>query len=267
MSETTHGIYVRKELTPLSPVELQKENLFPSLAEAYAAVLDETSSDQDFGAAWKLGGTTPTTRAAFSVEKLYFGPLHKSEVLTAPTKAPGFKLFELKGEAEIGLRIAEKAQSLLQKKDKQAILNCPLEELFDAWCVTLELPSSPITNLSACGVNALIADRCAPGAIVLSQAKPISNDVLQAWQTSSLKIVMNGQAIANGDVAVLVDTPQDCARKFIVEALENGFAPAAGQWISTGGITPCVPLELGAKVQVHLNELVVIEFEVGDGAK
>lgn len=252
--------YVREELAPREPIALPPERVPSDIGEAYRLLRGEVGHDSRFGAAWKLGGTTATTRRIFRVEALYFGPLHETELLTAPPRAPGRPLAEIKGEAEIALRIAPQAEALLES-GVDAIAEAPLAELFDAWCITLEMPSSPISNLVEAGVAALVADRCAAGALLLGPLHPYAAGT--DWTGTRLRTEQDGETIAEGGAEALVDPADVCARDFLIEALRRGFRPAPGQWISTGGITPCVPFRDGAEVVVFHDDTPVLRFTVG----
>jgi 2-keto-4-pentenoate hydratase len=256
------ALYVRKTVTPLEPVTLSVGEVPPDINEAYRLLREQIGADLAFGAAWKLGGTTRTTRKVFNIDKLYFGPLHESEVMVEPSVAPGRPLFELKGEVEIALRIAPDVADVL-KGDPAVIATTPSVTLFDAWCVVLELPSSPIVDLAAAGVAALVADRCASGALLLGPANVFN--AASDWTGDKLSTEQDGEVIAIGGVDALVASPDVCARDFLVEALIRGFAPRPGQWISTGGLTPCVPLKIGAKVTVFLNNVAALSFVAGLG--
>lgn len=252
--------YVREALAPVEPVTLEPERVPADIGEAYRLLKAEVASDLRFGAAWKLGGTTAVTRRIFSVDELYFGPLHETEILTAPAIAPGRRLAETKGEAEIALRIAPAAEGMLEA-GAEVVAETPFDELFDAWCVTLEMPASPITNLVQAGVAALVADRCAAGALLIGPVHPYT--AATDWTGATLRTEQDGVVIAEGGVDALVDPADVCARDFLVEALRRGFRPAPGQWISTGGLTPCVPFREGAEIAIFFRDEPVIRFTVG----
>ncbi|UTY46689.1 hypothetical protein [Sinorhizobium fredii] len=251
--------YFRKERTPLEPVHLFTSQVPTNLSEAYGGIREVVSADPSFGTAWKLGGTTATTQRIFNVDKLYFGALHKCEVAVLPARAPTFPTFELKGEAEIAIRIAPSAMNLLE--GETAIRSALPSALFDSWCVALELPSSPIGNLVECGLLALVADRCAAGFLALGRAREIDDAI--DWTSSKIRIEQNGEVIASGGADALVWTPDECGRAFLLEALAQGFKPKPGQWISTGGATPCVPYNRGAEISVFYNDNEELRFIAG----
>ena len=232
--------YLRQERSPLSAVTLGGDTTPASLSAAYAGMAVEIGREPDRWAAWKLGGTNYGSQAAFNVTRGYFGAIDRTEILWEPAIAPGFPLFEIKGEVEVALRIAADGQG------------------FDAWCVCLEMPSSPITNLLEAGVAALVADRCAAGALLLGAEKPVSR--LNETESASFTLEIDGGAASVGTLADLVASPADCLEDFLALAAETDFKPKAGDWVATGGITKCVAFKPGAHVRVLFNEDVALDF-------
>lgn len=231
--------YVRTELNPITPLRLTERQIFANLSEAYRAVRERNVSG--FGAGWKLGGTTEFTRRLFAVDDVYFGALHESEVVTAGAEnaaVPPHPLAELKGEVEIALRIAQDTSS------------------FDAWCIALEMPSSPITNLVEVGVTALVADRCAAGCLVLGSPRSLAE--LGGDPDFPILVEQAGSIVCEGHTKNLLLPPRAAANRFLELAKSHGFTPSPGQWVSTGGLTPCVPLEPGRRVEVHADGLLAL---------
>jgi len=232
--------YFRQEKSPLSAITLGGDATPASLAEAYAGMAVEIGREPARWGAWKLGGTNFGSQAAFNVTRGYFGAIDRSEILLAPAVAPGFPLFEIKGEVEVALRIGADGTG------------------FDAWCICLEMPSSPITNLLEAGVNALVADRCAAGALLLGAEQSV--ETIGAIDKARFTLEINGEAASVGTLADLVASPQACLDDFRALAAETGFTPKVGDWVATGGITKCIAFEPGAHVRVLFNEEVVLDF-------
>ena len=245
MPHTDSVPYVRSDLTPLERFRLPPTRVFATLGRAYEAVRRVAETDPRFGAAWKLGGTTAATRTLFRTDQAYFGILHANELLVRPAKAPCLLLCELKGEVEIALRISTSTSQS--------------DPCFDAWCIAFEMPASPIENLVALGVNALVADRCAAGALLLGAPQSMQ-DLSRSGQAVVLQ--HDGVVVGQGSTEMLLAPPTDCARGFVEQALRHGFFPEAGQWVATGGLTPCTSLRVGTRVRVLCGESVHHDFTV-----
>lgn len=190
-------------------------------------------------AAWKLGATTAATRETFSTDAIYFGAIFDDEVWFAGQGAAHTPPPVFRAEAEIALRLASDVTP-----DEAAFIaaNAPSTALFDAWSPALEAPYSSIGNIPEVGLPALLADRCAAGALFLGAAR---GDVRDLSIDSEIAILIGGNVVASarGSKALLM-SPIEAARGFIAVAGRQGIALSRGQWISTGGITPCIDLPI-----------------------
>lgn len=246
-------LYARQGVTPTQSFVLDRGACPESLTAGYAGLQTVLSGQTGYGSAWKLGGTTATTRAVFGVDCPYFGVLHDSEVLVTPKVGPHLPLIELKAEAEMCLRLGP-AVDMLAQTGWKALDDIAPSALFDAWCWGLEFPSSPIDNLVDCGAAALVADRCAAGALVLG---PLQHSTGH-WPNDTLVIRQDGEDMATGNLGSLLDAPEVSLHMFLQEAVHHRFHPRSGQWVASGGLTPCVPLREGAQVQLIAGHSVVL---------
>tara|TARA_B100001093_G_scaffold495319_1_gene539679 strand:+ start:1255 stop:2031 length:777 start_codon:yes stop_codon:yes gene_type:complete len=249
--------YLRSTTSPLNPITLDETQIPETLTDAYELVRKEILIDSGFVACWKLGGTNYVTQDKFNTNQLYFGPMHSKEIFINPREAPKYKMFELKGELEIAFRISDKAINFNEKKSLKGI---KLSELFDYWCIAYELPSSPILNLDQLGLKALILDRCASGAIVLSPMMTYYENM--DWGNVKLTLKVNHKKIANANIDSLIKRPDEIAREFIELSTGLGFKLKEKQWISTGGLTECMNLMENDLVSIFFDENKVIEFIV-----
>lgn len=231
--------YVRHLAQPMSGVWLEADDAPANLEAAYTAITAELRRDPLRWRAWKLGGTNAATRAAFQVRELYYGALAEDEIVEEPGVAPGFPLFEKKGEVEIALRVGPGGRG------------------YDAWCLSLEMPSSPILNLPAAGVAALVADRCGAGALVLG---PVREGAVPSFEHARFALVVDGTTVSSSGVEALTGSPASILDDFLHLAHAHGLAPRAGDWVATGGITACCPLPEGAHVEVKLDGRAEISF-------
>jgi 2-keto-4-pentenoate hydratase len=226
-------VYLRRERSPVGERHLSAAEVPATLDLAYGAMADFTRADPDQWGGWKLGGSNHASRAAFGVDRLYYGALARSEILTSPALAPGFALHELKGEVEIALRISADGTG------------------YDAWCIALEMPSSPLQGLPGLGVAALVADRCAAGALLLG---PIRHGRLPDLAAAQLVQRVNGTVLCEARPAEnLTAPPESLLAEFIALARAHAAPVAAGHWVATGGVTVCLPYAPGDRVEVALD--------------
>ncbi|KZL16322.1 2-keto-4-pentenoate hydratase [Pseudovibrio sp. Ad26] len=247
--------YVRRANMPQKFVQMSGLNVPQSLDEAYSLIRHQGIQDHLEIGGWKLGGTTRSTQSIFKVDELYFGALDSTEIAHVPTLAPTRKLLQSRAEVEIAFRISSTV-------NPTPIQEVPIENLFDQWCVAVEMPSSPIENIAEFGVETLIADRCAAGFLVLGKPYSLRSSQIQPWHEASLCLFQDDQKLAEGTSDQLVWPAEECARRFLLSALEKDFQPRPGQWISTGGITPCVSIEEGARISIQRDGILELEFQV-----
>lgn len=213
------------------------EELPPGADSAYDLAARTVSLAGKPVAAWKLGATTAGTRATFNTQTIYFGALHPDEVWIAGESPAHVPPPVFRAEAEIAFRLA-----LDIAPDEAAHLAKTVspEELFDAWAPALEAPYSCVMNIPAAGLTALLSDRCAAGALFLG---PRRDNVLDPAINNVIAILIDSAEVAAAAAPeALLMPPIKAALGFLVEAGRHGAAPTRGQWISTGGITPCIDL-------------------------
>ena len=231
------------------PLQLSPENVPETLDAAYGLMKEELVSWKGLPAAWKLGGTSHTTSRLYSVIVPYFGMLKDTEVWHSPCTPQLKDRQHTSVELECALRLGPSLSSILHEGEA-ALMNCPPELLFDQWAWGLEMPFSPLVNLSELGLPALVADRCAAGGLVLGEPHAFLSDSVELWKQPAVKLVIDGESRAEGRLEALTASPDICVRRFLVEALRYDFIPMPGQWVASGGITPC--FSVGAVKQVDV---------------
>ena len=235
--------YLRAGAGGLTPLSLTAADLPASLEAAYGALAARQAAEPGLWGGWKLGGTNHASRAAFGVDRLYYGALARGEILQPAPGAtvPGFPLIERKGEVEIALRVGAAGTG------------------FDAWCVALEMPASALTGLPGLGVVALVADRCAAGALLLG---PLETGPLPGAGARFAQRV-NGEMRADSGFDALTGMPDTLLADFLAMAAEHGAPVAPGHWVASGGITPCLGYAAGDRVEILLDDRVVIDVRIG----
>jgi 2-keto-4-pentenoate hydratase len=239
---STGGPYVRRTARPLAQIALTPQQAPATLAAAYAAITATLEGAHIKG--WKVGGSNLATCAAFGVDTPYYGALLEDEVIAAGTAVPGFAMVEWKGEVEFALRLNADATG------------------YDAWCIALEMPASPITTLPQAGVNALVADRCGAGALLLGK---VHDGPLPDLNGREMVYSVDGVQIDLAGVAALTAHPQVILQQTLALIRDHGLVPQAGQWVATGGVTGCHPLPATARVEIEWDERVCFTATLGDG--
>lgn len=216
---------------------LSADELPADAAAAYALAGQTVAQAGQAVVAWKLGATTAGTRATFRTDTIYFGGLFADELWVAGKSPALVPPPVFRAEAEIAFRLA---LDIAPDEAAHRAAHAPSDMLFDAWTPALEAPYSCIVNIPEAGLEALLADRCAAGALFLGPPRP---DVRDAAIDSEIAILIGGvvAAAATAPKALLM-SPIEAARGFVAEAGRQGTPLARGQWISTGGITPCIDL-------------------------
>lgn len=232
--------YVRSDGPPMPVFANSLTRFYDDLSPAYGAVRNVVSGSGQRISAWKLGGTTHSTKALFNVDQLYFGPLYAHEIF-GHGDCVDLTLAESKVEIELAARINASCDGA------------------DTWCLCAELPSSPIADMPSAGASALVSDRCAAGALVLGPQSDTSyaNGLAGA---DAVEIRVNGRTMATGGLSALTALPHAIVRDFLKLAPEHGFHPQPGQWIATGGLTPCVEVPRDAHIDVLANGKQALSF-------
>jgi len=210
---------------------------------AYEITRKNIEADNRCVVAWKLGGTTAFTRVLFQVDNIYLGPLLEGELSTVSTSVLQLPdLPVLAGEAEIALRLSDAGANMPYAAKLDPI------DAFDAWAVGVEFPYSVFYDLPDAGIGALLADRCAAGSLVLG-------DEYEGMPPGEfcISIILDDGRIAEGNQDALLMSPVAAALEFRHIALEAGFELKQGQWVTTGGVTKCLPLDGIHSLTLKLN--------------
>lgn len=256
MAETNQGASIvntirvlRDGITRIPYAELNQDI---NLIDAYKLVKSFLDGDDRKVAAWKLGGTNSKTQEAFNVGEAYYGPLFTSELFTLMGEhgiTPELHLPQ--GEAELAVRL-----SSFGANERNANSNDP-RLIFDQWAVAIEFPYSVFSDLPSAGVAALVADRCAAGALVLGRSQAGLPP-----EKFCVTIDVNGEQESSGTQDAMLVHPIDAALEFRALAFEHGFELDAGQWISTGGLTSCLSMKKGDVVTLKYDGQLVYRLDV-----
>lgn len=204
--------------------------------------------------AWKLGGVNQATRSAFNVDRVYAGPIAADQIGAVEPRMPatGFGL-QCQAELEVVVKLTDAVT------DPQASAADIICEIAPA----LECPASVLSHPQS-GVLALIADGCAAGSLVLGAWRAAEQEFLEHF-SGSVSLSADGIEIASGRYENLVDGLVGTVLAFLDLAAEYELPVKPGDLVSTGGLTPCVPLPVGQKLQAGFAGLGDFSFQIESG--
>lgn len=247
--------YCRSTIALKKPFQLQIDEAVNCLEDAYKLVLRALKNLGKRPVAWKLGGTTLSTQKKFFVTRPFWGPLFPDQIFYEPKTLMLPNKDWMCAEAEISLRLDE---GFSCKKVRQANSSTDINDFFDAWAICVELPYTHILNIVDFDLPVLISDWCASGSLVLGEHHPIETLEPTLTDAPELYLKTYGDDRIEADFTNLCGTPQECAARFLYEAVKTGFEPKPGDWIATGGLTTCVKMKGLSFLEVVFNKHSVI---------
>lgn len=197
---------------------------------------------------WKLGGVNLGTQTIFNTRKVYYGHVSDIRFFAANVLHLNSEV-AINGEVEVAVRISSGLVDFLEHDQA--------DQLFDLMCAALECPYSAIVDMPGHGLNTLIADNCAAGLAVLGRPIPFSEAHFQ--RPKKVSYAIDDQSIEL-DTDEIIGGPVEAALDFLRLARDLGEPLQAGQWISTGGCTPCLEIKPTSKVRVSVQGLPELEL-------
>lgn len=228
------------------------------IEQAYALGLKAFTEDK-LGAI-KLGGTNKRTRAVFNVSRPYWGSLLASEVFQGGAKLVPGKFISPSVEPEIVVAFSRPFRATTKPRDIGVLFNS-----LDWVSIGLEIPDTVLTDPPTDGVQALLADRCAAGALVVGERqKPAA---LGQLERASAQLEFNAQTVSQREADCdLIGGVLGAVRDALTVLGEYECTVPAGVIISTGGLAPAIPLRENTFVTARLGESSV-SFEFSGRAK
>lgn len=229
------------------------------MAEAYAVqdALDALLCDQAGQRAmgYKIAGTNPASRAHLRIDAPFFGRLYDGMVSRSPAalrSRPGF--FRVH-EPEIALRIGRDLPASAAPFDAAAIAAAT-----DAVLPAIEIIGTHLAPWTEAGATNLASDNAAFGHWVMGTPIP-------DWSGLDLLDARVGVFIDNEPVAEgrgrNVDGGAFGATAWLANTLAaRGHALRAGDYITTGSVTPPIPVRPDQRVRVEFYGLGVVEVHI-----
>lgn len=186
-------------------------------------------------AAWKLGGTTASTRSTFKVEVPYFGPLKAHEVHQNNAQLYRTDFIAPVVEPEILICLSEDIPP--------GDVALTPESLFAklAWvALGLELPDTCLGNAAEAGVNWLVADRCAAGALIVGEQLPVEQ--LSELENHGVELTFDDAVVSTAPAGSIIGGVLSAGVAALSEFASHGITLNKNQIIATGGLCPAVAL-------------------------
>ena len=225
------------------------------LKEAYEIQHDNSLLKNKEIGAWKLGGTTSTTQSLFHTNSVYYGPIVSSAIFQNQHKISLDKrITKPKGELELSFKLSSKV------KDFQAenLEGDKIFSLIKSLAPSVELPWSPFP-LPSSGLNVLVADHCASGALILG--KEVVFDKTKLGLLSGEVLLKSGNNfLTKGNLSHILGGPLEALRNFLDLALKHQIPLKENQWVPTGGASPCVSLPVNKELKVSFEQLPPFNF-------
>ena len=102
--------------------------------------------------------------------------------------------------------------------------------------------------------------KCTPGAVLHAVAS-------RSQKAADEFATKHGFAHAYPNYEALVADPVQLLADFLALAARHGDDPRPGQWVATGGITPCRDFAAGARVTVRMGDREMIDFRAATGGQ
>ena len=224
-------------------IDVDKEGVRPAdRAAAIGAALAQLRGEAP--AAWKLGGTNPATRDVFAVDAPYFGPLKADEAFSSGIVLDrGAYPAPLRDEPEIAVAFACGFAPQAERRSEEE-----LRAAIDWVAPAIELPGSALADPASAGVDWLVADRCAAGALVVGEKRDAAS--LAALERAAISLRRDGEACA-GPAMTLIGGVLGAVADTLVEFTRFGLSLEKGVILATGGLAPAVAVDACSRIEAE----------------
>lgn len=246
----------RARLVP-NPVLPEHERL-SDLALAYAiqdagdAILRGSLGYNSIG--YKIAGTNPASRAHLRIDAPFFGRLYDRMTSLSPAIVADSGFLRVH-EPEIAIEIGRDLALAEAPFDAAAI-----EAATRAVLPAIEIIGTPFTPWAQAGAANLVADNAAHGHWITG--KPVHDWSGLDLMDGAVTLSIDGEVKATGK-GRNVDAGAFGATAWLANALaERGRVLRRGDFITTGSVTPPIPVETGQHVLADFGPLGRIELRI-----
>jgi len=226
-----------------------------SLADGYAAqevhvarLLEQLGGTQ---IGYKLGATNHDTMKAMGFDAPFTGPILSAWTHNAPASLQRSDFFVCVIEAEVGFRLGRDLPSTTSTR--QEVIES-VAEIFP----TLEIADSRLQDWKNPGAPTILADLGNAGALVIGS--PLQNWHKIDLDTLAVELSADGETVARGTGAMVLDNPLGRLVEFARERAAIGYPLKAGEIVSTGTCTPPYPAKAGQTLTGHFGPLGTISL-------
>lgn len=205
---------------------------------------------------YKIAGTNPASRAHLKIEAPFFGRLYDGMTSVSPATVADTGFLRVH-EPEIALEIGRDLDLAEAPFDASLI-----EAATGAVMPAIEIIGTPFTPWAHAGAPNLVADNAAHGHWIRGQ--PLGEWSALDLVDGAVTLSIDGEVKATGRGRNVDDGPFGAAAWLANALAEKGRALKRGDYITTGSVTPPIPVEPGQHVVADFGVLGRIELRIGD---
>ncbi len=204
---------------------------------------------------YKIAGTNPAARAHLKIEAPFFGRLYDAMTSLSPATVAYADLLRVH-EPEIAIEIGRDLDPAEAPFDAARI-----EAATRAVMPAIEIIGTPFTPWAQAGAANLVADNAAHGHWI--RGAPLRDWSGLDLMDGAVSLSIDGEVKATGK-GRNVDGGAFGAAAWLANALaERGRGLKRGDYITTGSVTPPIPVEPGQRVLADFGPLGAIDLRIG----
>ncbi len=195
---------------------------------------------------WKIAGTNPAGRAHIGTSEPIFGRLFDDGLIESTGSTRALRMGV--AEAEFVFRMRDDLPPRAGPYSEDEVIAAA-----DAIFLAIELPDSRFGDVVAAGAFALAADQACGRAFVLGAEVPITD--AQALADCEVRAIVDGRVVSTGTGANVLGDPRLALTWIANELNRYGQALRAGEYVTTGTVTPPIPYHAGTDVRAEFGDI------------
>jgi len=195
---------------------------------------------------WKIAGTNPAGRAHIGTSAPIFGRLFDDGLIESAGSTGTLRMGV--AEAEFVFRMRDDLPPREEPYGEDEVVAAA-----DAVFLAIELPDSRFRDFVAAGAFALAADQACGRAFVLGPAVSITD--APALVDCGVRAIVDGRVVSAGTGANVLGDPRLALAWIANELNTYGQALQAGEYVTTGTVTPPIPYHAGSDLRAEFGDL------------